>query len=126
MPRLIRCFRMSSRNGYRATCCFRFGCLFHFELNTNPKESKRYVSLRTHGSKKNRQFRPFVMTYGSSCWIGKGMINMINMNMYMIYIDQNYLNSSYLMTRKQDQQIKLLDQILDKVQPTLRKDCNYR
>ena len=30
------------------------------------------------------------------------------------------------MTRKQDQQIKLLDQILDKVQPTLRKDCNYR
>merc|ERR550517_1832408 len=34
---------------------------------------------------------------------------------------QDYLDS----IRKQDQQIKLLDQILDKVQPTLRKDCNY-
>jgi len=34
---------------------------------------------------------------------------------------QDYLDS----IRKQDQQIKLLDQILEKVQPTLRKDCNY-
>ena len=32
----------------------------------------------------------------------------------------------YLETiRKQDQQIKLLQQILDKIQPTIRKDCNY-
>ena len=35
--------------------------------------------------------------------------------------------TDYLDTiRKQDQQILLIDQILDKVQPTLRKDCNYR
>ena len=40
--------------------------------------------------------------------------------------DKKYLDKFYLVTRKQDQQIKLLDQILDKVQPTLRKDCNYR
>ena len=35
--------------------------------------------------------------------------------------------SDYLDTiRKQDQQLILLQQILDKVQPTLRKECNYR
>ena len=35
--------------------------------------------------------------------------------------------TDYLDTiRKQDQQILLIDQILEKVQPTLRKDCNYR
>merc|ERR1719422_2210807 len=34
--------------------------------------------------------------------------------------------TDYLDTiRKQDQQILLIDQILEKVQPTLRKDCNY-
>ena len=35
--------------------------------------------------------------------------------------------SDYLDTiRKQDQQLILLQQILDKVQPTIRKECNYR
>ena len=35
--------------------------------------------------------------------------------------------TDYLDTiRKQDQQLKLLQQILDKIQPTVRKDCNYR
>ena len=35
--------------------------------------------------------------------------------------------TDYLDTiRKQDQQLKLLQQILDKIQPTIRKDCNYR
>jgi len=34
--------------------------------------------------------------------------------------------TDYLDTiRKQDQQLKLLQQILDKIQPTVRKDCNY-
>lgn len=34
--------------------------------------------------------------------------------------------TDYLETiRKQDQQIKLLSQILDKIQPCMRKDCNY-
>ena len=34
--------------------------------------------------------------------------------------------TDYLDTiRKQDQQLKLLQQILDKIQPTIRKDCNY-
>lgn len=34
--------------------------------------------------------------------------------------------TDYLETiRKQDQQIKLLSQIMDKIQPCLRKDCNY-
>lgn len=32
----------------------------------------------------------------------------------------------YLETiRRQDQQLKLLQQLLDRVQPTIRKDCNY-
>jgi kinesin family protein 3/17 len=35
---------------------------------------------------------------------------------------QDYLDT----IRKQDQQLLLLQTILDKVQPTLRKDCNYR
>lgn len=35
--------------------------------------------------------------------------------------------TDYLDTiRKQDQQLKLLQQILEKIQPTIRKDCNYR
>ncbi len=35
--------------------------------------------------------------------------------------------TDYLDTiRKQDQQLQLLQQILDKVQPTIRKECNYR
>ena len=35
--------------------------------------------------------------------------------------------SDYLDTiRKQDQQLILLQQILEKVQPTIRKECNYR
>ena len=35
--------------------------------------------------------------------------------------------TDYLDTiRKQDQQLLLLQQILDKVQPTIRKECNYR
>lgn len=34
--------------------------------------------------------------------------------------------TDYLETiRKQDQQIKLLTQILDKIQPCIRRDCNY-
>ncbi len=34
--------------------------------------------------------------------------------------------TDYLDTiRKQDQQLKLLQQILDKIQPTIRKDSNY-
>ena len=35
---------------------------------------------------------------------------------------QDYLDT----IRKQDQQILLLQTLLDKVQPMLRKDCNYR
>ena len=35
---------------------------------------------------------------------------------------QDYLDT----IRKQDQQLLLLQSILDKVQPTIRKDCNYR
>lgn len=37
-----------------------------------------------------------------------------------------YDRSNYLDTiRKQDQQLKLLQSILDKVSPTVRRDCNY-
>ena len=35
---------------------------------------------------------------------------------------QDYLDT----IRKQDQQIKLIEVILDKIHPTVRKDCNYR
>ena len=35
---------------------------------------------------------------------------------------QDYLDT----IRKQDQQIKLIESILDKIHPTVRKDCNYR
>ena len=35
---------------------------------------------------------------------------------------QDYLDT----IRKQDQQIKLIEAILDKIHPTVRKDCNYR
>ena len=35
--------------------------------------------------------------------------------------------TDYLDTiRKQDQQLKLLQQIVEKIQPTIRKECNYR
>ena len=35
--------------------------------------------------------------------------------------------SDYLDTiRRQDQQLKLLQQIVEKIQPTIRKECNYR
>lgn len=34
--------------------------------------------------------------------------------------------SDYLDTiRKQDQQLILMQQILDKIQPTIKKECNY-
>ena len=35
---------------------------------------------------------------------------------------QDYLDT----IRKQDQQIKLIESILEKIHPTVRKDCNYR
>ena len=57
---------------------------------------------------------------------GKLKIRALNSEISDLQTEFEKDRTDYLDTiRKQDQQLKLYQQIMDKVQPTIRKDCNY-